>query len=64
MAEPLGRGLRPARYCGLTSPDPVSTVNGHRHTTPAPGPGTTDKPQNTRAAGKTRPETAHREKRP
>ena len=39
MAEPLGRGLRPARYCGLTSPDPVSTVNGHRHTTPAPAPG-------------------------
>ena len=36
MAEPLGTGLRPARYCGLTSPDPVSTVNGHRHTPPAP----------------------------
>ena len=39
MAEPLGRGLRPARRSGLTSPEPVRTPDGrHGHPDPSPEP--------------------------
>ena len=54
----LGRGLRPARRSGLTSPEPVRTPHGrHGHPNPAPEPGTPDKPQNRRAAGRPRPDS-------
>ena len=37
MAEPLGRGLRPARRSGLTSPEPVTHPDGPRgHPEPRP----------------------------
>ena len=58
MAEPARRRLRPARRSGLTSPDPVRTRHGrHGHPDPAPEPGTPDKPQNRRAAGRPRPDS-------
>ena len=61
----MGRGLRPARHRGLTSPDPVRTPTARAATrTPDPGPGPVDKPQNQSAAGKTRPETAREGKPP
>ena len=47
MAEPVGRGLRPARRSGLTSPEPVTHPHGRKATRdPGPGPGPVDKPQN------------------
>ena len=54
--QPVGRGLRPARHRGLTSPEPVRSPDGPRGhpEPPTPGPGPVDKPQNKSAAGKTR----------
>jgi hypothetical protein len=41
MAEPLRRGLRPARRSGLTSPDRSAPQTARAATpNPAPGPGT------------------------
>ena len=58
MAQPAGRGLRPARSSGLTSPDRSAPPDSPTATpTPAPGPGTPDKPQNRRAAGSPRPDS-------
>ena len=57
MDEPVRSRLRAARHRGLTRPDPVTaTTQAHRppaSTSPAKDP---DKPQNTPAAGKPRPE--------
>ena len=42
MAQPAGRGLRPAHRSGLTSPDPVRTptaATATRTRTPAQDPG-------------------------
>jgi hypothetical protein len=45
MDEPVGRGLRPARHSGLTSPEPVPTPTAATATqTPDPGTGPVDKP--------------------
>ena len=54
----LARRLRPARRSGLTSPEPVRTPTAPTATpNPVPEPGTPDKPQNRRAAGRPRPES-------
>jgi hypothetical protein len=47
MAEPLGRGLRPARPRGLTSPDQVRTLTPQGHPTPTP----TQEPRTSRTTG-------------
>ena len=58
MAQPPCRGMRAARRSGLTSPESVSTPTAATATlNPAPGPGTTDKPHNRRAAGLPRPDS-------
>jgi hypothetical protein len=47
-----------ATACGLTSPDPVRTRHGPRRPPePAPEPGTPDKPQDRRAAGRPCPDS-------
>jgi hypothetical protein len=50
MAQPLGRGLRPARRSGLTSPDPVRTPTPQGHPDPTP----TQEPRTSRTTGKRR----------
>jgi hypothetical protein len=58
MAEPLGRGLRPARRSGLTSPEPVRTPHGPTATpNPHPRARNQDKPHSRRAAGRPRPQS-------
>jgi hypothetical protein len=47
MAQPPGRGPRPARHHGLTSPDPVRTPTPETSTNPlTPARGPADKPHN------------------
>jgi hypothetical protein len=44
MAQPVGRGLRPARRRGLTSPDQVRTPRRKATRAPTPTPEPVDKP--------------------
>jgi hypothetical protein len=66
MDEPVGRGLRPARRSGLTSPEQVTHPDGRRPPrTPDPTrPGNTDKPQNKPAAAQARPKTSPQRRKP
>jgi len=65
MDEPVGRGLRPARRSGLTSPEQVTHPDGPQATpNPSPDPGTTDKPQNKPAAAQAHPKTSPQRRKP
>jgi hypothetical protein len=46
MAQPVGRGLRPARRSGLTSPETVRTPTPETGTEPLTPQEPVDKPQN------------------